>query len=254
MYVDGGNATINNSCFTDNLAFRREHQDGTSNGGAINYAGSAPDDASFYLHVFNSIFLRNIASSLAGAIYSWQLPGIVYIVHCSSAQNGDHDLASDVYVFGSSQRVTKLIVLRSNFTGSRTVAGFASVYGNFLQCFGCQSSNFSSNFSNSMCGALHTFNVGGQCEGATYGDLFNRTSISENVTSDHAYIDYWLGNDANYVSSTDIRGCRFDNISQQAAVKLEGGLGSQVVVAQSTSVGITSAIALWTISCSNVGV
>lgn len=248
VYVDGGNAKINNSCFRDNAASHSEHQVGTSNGGAINYVGSALDDTSLHLHVFNTIFLNNTAHTAAGAIYSWQLPGLVYIDQCSFAQNGDHDLASDVYVFGGSQQVTKLIVLRSNFTDGRSVAGLGTVYGYFLQCFGVQSSNFS----NSLKG-LRATNVRGQCEDQIYGDLFNRTSISADDES-AAIIHDFLPPSASSVDvvahniTVDIRYCKFDNTSLSQALSIQGRSDSVVVVAHSSFVGGYSASALEIIS------
>ena len=252
IYVQRGNVTINSSFFRDNAACPG-NQAGTSHGGVADYAANggainyyynsrAHDGRLHHLHVFNSTFLQNFAWDAAGAIYSWQLPGTVYIEQCSLARNGDHDLASDVYVFG---RGTKLIVVGSSFTNSLRSAGPASIYGNHLQCLGL----YSTNFSNSVFGALHARNVGGRCD--PIGDLFNKTRISSDATS-AVVIEKFLGNDADYIFSVDIRYCRFDNISQKSVVKIEGGLDSRIVVTQSTFVGTSSTIALWTIACSHV--
>ena len=243
LYVLWGNTTINNCSFWDNVA---NVSDEKAQGGAIYIDGvDSRSSASFGLYVLNSTFLRNNASS-AGAICSWQLPGVVYIDQCSFAQNDGHHAAADLYVFGGSQRVTTLIVHNSSFTENRSQF---SVYAYFLECFGVQSSNFS----NSMYGGVHSSSAGGQCGylDHSYGDLFNTTSISEHAESTD-YIDAWLEIQVDALFSNDIRNCRFENMSQLAALLIQGGLSSRVVVAQSAFVGCTFTHAFQAAVCSHV--
>ena len=240
VYVDGGNANITNSCFRDNNASYSEGQEGFSNGGAINHAGSATAGASVKLTVFNSTFLHNAAAQAAGAIYSWQLPGLVYIDQCSFAHNIAHGgLAGDLYVFGARERLTTLIVLNSAFTDAQSEG---SIWANSLMCFGVQWSNFSDSLR-----GLHASDVGGQCEDQNYGELFNRTSISP-YSESAAIIQDFLGlaSSGGVAAniSVDIRDCRFDNVSSSHAVYIQGRSDSLVVVAHSFLVGGSSNSAL----------
>ena len=260
--ADGGavfatetNATVRNSCFRNNAASPTQLQrmtggppfSDTQDGGAIYILGNSSVDNLQQLYVMNSTFLQNFAWGSAGAIRSWQLPGNVYINESSFAHNQGLSLAADLYVFGSNERVTNLVVRSSTFTDSKSSA---SIGASSLRCFGMQGSNFS----NSKYQGVHAQDIGGQCEDSNYDvlsvDIFDRTSISANSEAIDSIGDF-IGHDVSFSISIDIRDCKFDNLSSQA-VSIEGGLNSRVVVAQTTFVGGFSGVALQTTACSNV--
>lgn len=255
VFAEASRVTIRNSCFRDNAASPTQLQrttggppfSDTQDGGAVYILGNSSADNLQQLYVSNCTFLRNFAWGSAGAIRSWQLPGLVYINQSSFAYNQGLSLAADLYVFGSNERVTNLVVRSSSFTDSKSST---SIGATSLRCFGIQGSNFS----HSKYEGVRAQDIGGQCEDSNYRvlsvDVFDRTSIaadSEAVAS----IGDFIGHDISFSISIDIRDCKFDNLSSQA-VSIKGGLNSRVVVAQTVFVGGFSGVALQTTACSTV--
>ena len=209
--------TVLGSTFFNNSASR-----------SVVYMQGFDGDLNQVMHLYNSNFTNNTAHQLGAAVTAVSVRNVT-VQGCMFTNNTVELGFGALYVYGSSARVTLLLVYNSHFVGNNANANStdsnpdstdmfdvssrvpgAGMYASKCQCVGVDSAAFTDNLGIGL-SVLSRGSTLGNC-GQSDSVLFNLSSSSENPDDISEFSDFLGGGGYNNTDiGFDIRGTSFSN-------------------------------------------